>query len=784
MVQAQLLDALPGMVFVLNQTADNLFSFEYCSQGVEELYGLTPITLLENADVFFCCFSEEQRIALEESLIFCATEQLECQLSLEYLAAGQLRNHYLYAKPEAMPNSGVRWHGQILDKTSMQSEQISQLHNERLLSSLFELSPLGIGLITIEDKHFIKTNTALQRILDRTDNELKGLTLDALIAEHDAHELQRQWLILQYQPHFEPHEVQYKLLDGSVCDVLVNGLRIEDEYGNALLWIIVEDITARKQTERQLLIEKDRAEAAAVAKSNFLASMSHEIRTPLNGVIGMLDIVLQNQLNAEQQRQLTIAKNSGQALLSLLNDILDFSKMDAGKLELDSDNVDIRLLLQQVAEPFQCLAHEKGLAFNINVETDERAAWVIVDAARLRQVINNLLSNALKFTATGSISINAKLLQQSDQALLTVDVTDTGIGISAAQSELLFQPFSQADASTTKAYGGTGLGLAICHRLLQMMDGGITVSSQPQQGSTFSLWLSLSLGNALQQQNASAELDETITWPEQLRILLVDDNSINCEVVKLMLSNMGLSVIIAEQGKQAIETLCQQAAEPFQLILMDCMMPIMDGYQATAAIRQGAAGEHYRHIPILALTANALSGDKEKCLAAGMTGYLSKPVTQRSLAKGMAEVLQLTPIKTAKPSASSPNVTLNEAVLFEATKDTVIYWDRLAFLKSLGQMVAMEQPLVTAFAQSLSKIETDIKQAIIEQNIASLASVSHSLKGSAAQMCCFALAESAKKINLYAKEADLTNIIAESAYFYQLLAQTSQSLASSLSEKG
>lgn len=782
MSHTTLLDSLPGMVFILHHTSDNRFTFEYCSKGVVALYALNAASLLSNSETFFSCFAPEQRIALEESLIFCAAEQLECQLNLECVVADQIRNHYFYAKPEVLPNNETRWHGQIIDKTTMQSEQISQLHNERLLTSLFELSPLGIGLIALENKHFIKTNTALQRILDRADSELQGLTLDALIAEHDAHELQRQWLILQYQQHFEPHEVQYKLLDGSVCDVLVNGLRIEDEYGNALLWIIVEDITARKQTERQLLIEKDRAEAAAIAKSNFLASMSHEIRTPLNGVIGMLDILLQGQLTGEQQRQIHIAKNSGQALLSLLNDILDFSKMDAGKLELDNEHVDIRLLLEQIAEPFHCLAQEKGLAFNVNFETDVQAAWVKVDAARLRQVINNLLSNALKFTAIGTISVNAKLLHQSDQALLTVDVADSGIGISAAQCELLFQPFSQADASTTKAYGGTGLGLAICHRLLQMMGGGITVSSQPQQGATFSLWLSLIPGNPLEKQVVNDDLYTTTNWPKQLKILLVDDNSINCEVVRLMLFNMGLEVTIAEHGKQAIEILGQQSETRFQLILMDCMMPIMDGYQATAAIRQGAAGEHYRQIPILALTANALSGDKEKCLAAGMTGYLSKPVTQHSLAKGMAEVLQLIPVDTSPQSSCLAAPLTNDAGLYEVLRDPNVYWDRMAFLKSLGQMVAMEQSLVSAFAQSLSKVETEIKHAITEQNITNIASISHSLKGSAAQMCCFALAESAKKINLSAKEADLANVIAESAYFYQLLAHTTQSLVNTLPE--
>ncbi len=783
MSHIQLLDTLPGMVFILRQASDKGFTFEYCSKGVEALYALHSEALVKNSDLFFLCFAPEQRIALEESLQFCAAEQLDCQISLEYLTENQLRHHYFYAKPEVISEHVIRWHGQIIDRTTIQSEQISQLHNERLLTSLFELSPLGIGLIALDTNRFIKTNTALQRILQRTDSELQTLTLDALIAEHDASELQRQWLILQYQQHFEPHEVQYQLADGGFCDVLINGLRIEDEYANALLWIIVEDITERKVTERQLLIEKDRAEAAANAKSHFLASMSHEIRTPLNGVLGMLDILMQSQLSHEQHRQIDIAKNSGQTLLTLLNDILDFSKIDAGKLELDIDNVDLRHMVQQLAQPFEYLAKNKGLSFNLTVESDREGAWVKADVTRLRQIINNLLSNALKFTAKGAISLTAKCLHQNDHVIFTVDVTDSGIGLSAGQCEWLFQPFYQADASTTKAYGGTGLGLAICHRLIQMMGGGISVTSQPDQGATFSLWLSFSPGNAVQQHVETATLLVNIHWPEQLRILLVDDNSINCEVVKLMLFNMGLPVALAEHGKQAIDTLLQQpAADPFQLIIMDCMMPIMDGYQATAAIRQGAAGEPYRDIPILALTANALTGDKERCLAAGMTGYLSKPVTQQSLAKGMAEVLQILPLISVQQDDSQLAANITDAGLFEPTQDSSIYWDKLAFLKSLGQMVEMEQPLVKAFAQSLSQIHLAVEQAIATQNIQSIASISHSLKGSAAQMCCFVLADSAKKINLNAKAADLDGIINESACFYRLLEETSRCLVHSLAE--
>lgn len=776
-----LLDALPGMVFILLQDVDNTFKFEYSSQGIESLYSISANQILQDSRVFFERFSQEQRLALTESLIFCAFEQLDCQLILSYYDNTQLKSHYFFAKPQPISGGLTRWHGQIIDRHYFQAEDISHHHNERLLTSLFELSPLGIGLITLKNNQFIKTNTALQRILNRTDVELQDLSLDLLIAEHDAHELQRQWLILQYQQHFEPHEVQYKLSDGSFCDVLINGLRLEDEHGNSLLWVIIEDISQRKVTERQLLIEKDRAEAAASAKSNFLASMSHEIRTPLNGVIGMLDILENTSLTTGQAHQVKIAKNSGQTLLILLNDILDFSKIDAGKVELDIDNVDVQQLLQQVTEPFRYLAKSKDLKFNLFFESDSDF-WVRTDELRLRQIMNNLLSNALKFTANGSITVSVKLLHQSDNILLTIDIADTGIGLSASQCEWLFQPFSQADSSTTKAYGGTGLGLAICHRLLQLMGGGITVNSIPQQGATFSLWLSLTKGEEVQQLSVENDVFKNIKLPDNLNILVVDDNSINCEVVRLMLCNMGLDVTLAAHGKQAMDILQQQAVQDqFQLIIMDCMMPVMDGYQATAAIRQGAAGDSYRHIPILALTANALRGDKEKCLAAGMSGYLSKPVTQHSLAKAIAEVLGLEQADAVFSENTDVGKLINQAEPQKSIADSSLYWDRMAFLKSLGQLVAMEKSLVSTFAQSLLQVKIDFNQALVEQNINSLASISHSLKGSSAQMCCFVLAESAKKINQFAKDRDVTKIVAESAYFEQILEQTALCLTETIS---
>jgi PAS domain S-box-containing protein len=769
---AKLLRYLPGMAFKLHHPADQLPVFVYCSPGALPLYGLTAQQVLQQPAQFFRFFSSSQLLSIKESLAFCAAELLEWQLVFEVTIDGKKKVQQFYAAPERLADGSTDWYGIVTDITEQFVEQDHHLRHERLLSTLFDLSPLGIALVDLGTGFFLKTNTALQRLLDYTEHQLAATGPASLIDLPYADDFQRQMLILQYQSRFEPHESVYLTQHGKTIDVLVNGMLLESEQGQTAFWMLIEDISARKASERQLLAEKERAEVAARAKSNFLASMSHEIRTPLNGVIGMLDLLKTGDLAPEQQQQIAIAQSSGDALLHLLNDILDFSKMDAGKLELDHSNVNLALLLENTTKPFSFLAKQKQLQFSQHLVTDA-GHWIKTDAMRLKQVLNNLLSNAIKFTERGQISLEASLRQQQAGLMLTIEVTDTGIGVSEQQANLIFDPFTQADASTTRQYGGTGLGLAMCHQLCQLMGGGIHLRSQPGQGSCFTLWLSVEEGEA--EQELSEYGVGEVAWPPACRILLVDDNPVNCEVVKLMLHHFGLTVSVACDGQQALQQLvAADPQQPFQLILMDCMMPILDGYQATAAIRQGQAGEFYQTVPIIALTANALLGDKEKCLTAGMNGYLSKPVTRQSLAKEMAKVLSLAvTLSTDESRLAFPQeeqLNPHSTVSLSSTED--LLWDRTAFLKSLGTMADLEMELVKAFLNTLRNNQAEFLLAVRDGNHQSLQMISHSLKGSAGQMYCKPLAETAAELNKLAKLKDDKALQAEQPRFEKVLSDT------------
>jgi PAS domain S-box-containing protein len=551
--------------------------------------------------------------------------------------------------------------------------------------------------------------------------------------------------------------------------------------GETCIFCVSKDLTIEQQAlkkaeqlnsylERQTAFVSEmaaRATLANAAKSEFLANMSHEIRTPMNGVIGMLRLILDNHLDEETRRFAEMAESSAKSLMTIVNDILDFSKIEAGKMTMESVDFELSAMLDEVIATVEPTAAARGLYLK-QIPLNGIPNSVNGDPVRLRQILLNLLGNAVKFTIQGGVTLGVAMMtkDKKKELQLRFSIKDTGIGIPKNKQYMLFEKFTQTDASTTREFGGTGLGLAISKHLVEMMDGEIGMISEEGKGSEF--WFSVQLAR-------SANAAVPCTRPsrpsgtlknEGFRVLLVEDNAINQEVGLGILTKLGVNAIAVGDGTEALHALEKSC---FDLVLMDVQMPTMDGIEATRRIRNPKSTVQNREIPIIAMTARAMSGDREKCLAAGMDDYISKPITMKTLEAVILKwISKLTEIPddevmlAEKQRAASGPARNNDAMSETAVFDLADFIDRVGGDKALVERSAL------GFTSDAPNLIEKLKRALMENDTSGIEQQAHTIKGAAANVSANLLRDVAYEIE---KAGHAGDIKAAKAFIYELDAQ-------------
>jgi len=650
-------------------------------------------------------------------------------------------------------------HQQLLERDARQQEE--------WLRTIID--HLGEGVYTLDESGQLSyINSQAEAMLGWTFEEMRGQSVHDLIHHHrrDGSPLPADDCPIYKAMHdceiYRSNDEVFFHRDGTALPVKVSGAPLMRAGARIGAVVMFSDMRTQMLLQQRLVEAKESAEQAARLKSDFLSTMSHEIRTPLNGVMGMADLLFDTRLDDDQVEYVRIIKTSADALRAIIDDILDFSKIEAGRLELECTDFSLRKVVQNSIDILAAKAREAGVTLESNIDPllpDHFNG----DPVRIRQVLLNFLSNAIKFTRHGEIRLRAEAASLGPSAEprigVRLSVRDTGIGISEEAQERLFQAFIQADSSTTRQFGGTGLGLAICRRLAEAMGGEIGVQSAPGKGSTF--WISVPLRpgrapmaagpgampvppveeSAVAQAPAPAALKGQAPKP----LLLAEDNAINQRVATLVLNKLGYEVEVVDNGAAAVR---EAATGRYALVLMDCQMPEMDGFEATAAIRR-AERDSGAHLPIVAMTANAIEGDRERCIAAGMDDYIPKPINAARLRDVLAIWIVSAKAQAADAvepeSAPQPSAPLLPAVdmarlndLFDGDRDAIV-------------------ELLAVFRASMKKIQGSIAGEVLAHGD-KLAELAHEVRGMSGNLGAQGLAELATRCEIAANDGDWAKV--------------------------
>ena len=653
---------LPGAVYRLHSNNGRHFQFEYLSAGVSRLWGIDRQTAMQDFAATWERIVEADRPRVAAVMRQAEQQLIPVQFDFRVHAPNQtvkwLRTS---ASLHRRADGTVIWNGYWSDVTEQK-----QL-DERLVAAEKLLLEITDGVPGVVFQFRWNRGEPLEfTFLSRGIELLLGIDRAGLIGNST---VLAERILPEYLPGIMAsfkfaakqrlpwcHEFRATHADGRIRWLSTDAIAYQEADGSIVWNGHSKDITDRKDLEQALLDAREAAETANRAKSTFLATMSHEIRTPMNGVLGMLELLTLTKLNAEQRTTVEIINGSSKSLLRLIDDILDFSKIEAGKLTVNPEVASVNEIVQHVFRLYSGNASGKGLLLTPVVDAQiSPALWV--DAARLQQILNNMVSNAIKFTAKGEVTLSAELFaREVGRDLVRFSVRDTGIGISAEAQQRVFEPFMQADGTTHGQFGGTGLGLSICRRLTEMMGGEIAMKSASGVGTTVSFTLSLPIADPADLANLKATAVKSLATlhstlmarrrapsivdasREGTLVLHVDDHPINCMVLAQQINAIGYAVESAANGAMALE---KWQSGRFGLVLTDCNMPVMNGYELAREIRHAESARGLTRIPIIACTANAMGGEAELCLVAGMDGNLVKPVQMSALMKVLDQWLPL-----------------------------------------------------------------------------------------------------------------------------------------------